>query len=216
MLMHLTLLGELMKTKEELLADLKKMGIKPDKAIRKPRSDAGDTRGIYKPRNDKGKQRGTYNNTAAKYKAVYDKMLSSHAVSGSGDGADTLTRDRNDIFPPNLNRYYRQMRSKDREYISSVIKPAHLEQARWRWLMAEYAENPTQWGAHISKWYFIKESEIGNWMYTEWAWAYVNHIGGEENRLTDNPITLVYYDYVMGRYNGHPEFDKRGDIIWKK
>lgn len=204
-----------MRKKDELLRELEAMGINPTKPLRKPRSDIGKPRLSYKPRSDRGKARGSYINTAAKYKAVYERMLTSHQTD-SGDGSDTLTRDANSIFPPNLNRYYKLIRSKDREYVSSAVKPAHLEQARWRWLMAEYAENPDQWRDHIVKWYFIKADEIELWMYTEWAWAYVHHIGGDENRLTTNPIVLSYEDYVNGCYNGRPEFDKRGEIIWKK
>jgi len=203
------------KSKTTLLAELEALGIPTDKPIRKPRSDIGGARQAYKERGDKGQVRGSYINTAAKYKAVYERMLNSHA-DGTGDGADSLTRDKNDIFPPNMNRFYKLIKTKDREYRTSALKPAHLEQARWRWLMAEFAENPDKWRAHIAKWYFIREEEVGQWMYTEWAWAYVHHIQGDENRLVEKPIILNYYNYVMGRYNGHPEFDNRGDIIWKK
>jgi hypothetical protein len=206
-----------MKTKEELLKELRELGInKATGKVRQPRSDLGQTRNEYKPRADRGKSRGSYINTAAKYKAIYDKMLTAHKVVGAEDGADTFTRDQNDIFPPNLNRYYKLIRSKDRVYYTSALKPAHLEQARWRWLMAEYAENPEQWAEHISKWYFIRKDEINDWMYTEWAWAYINHIRGVENRLTNNPLVLIYADYMNGQYNGHPKFDERGDIVWPR
>jgi hypothetical protein len=204
-----------MKTKEELLEQLSKLGVDPSKKIRKPRSDAGQVRQEYKPRRDKGQPRSSYTNTSAKYKSIYEKMLASHST-GTGDGADTLTRDRNEIFPPQLNRFYRLFRGKDREYVSSVVKPAHLEQARWRWLMAEYAENPLQWAAHISKWYFIHEAEIESWTYSEWAWSYVYGIMGEENRLTSSPIMLSYDDYLSGKYNGYAQFDERGEIVWTK
>ena len=204
-----------MKTKAELLKELKQMGVDPSKSVRKPRSDAGKPRGEYQPRSDKGKVRGSYVNTAAKFKAIYERMLTSHQ-SNTGDGSDTLTRDYNAIFPPNLNRFYKLTRGKDRDYINSVVKPAHIEQARWRWLMAEYAENPDQWRAHIAKWYFIHEDEIEQWTYSEWAWSYVHQIGGDENRLTDNPITLNYSDYVAGHYNGFAQFDDRGEIQWGK
>ena len=201
-----------MKDKDELLKQLELLGIDPDKKVRKPRSDAGLPRGIYKPRSDKGKQRGSYINTAAKYKAVYDRMLNSHFT---GEGADNLTRDKNDIFPPDITRYYKHFTGTDRDYVASTNKTAHLEQARWRWLMAEYNEDPAQWRAHIAKWYFIKEDEIDLWMYTEWAWAYVNHIGGLANRLIEEPLILSYQDYLAGKYNGYPEFDERGEIIWR-
>ena len=204
-----------MKTKEELLKELVKLGVDPSKRPRKPRSDAGGIRGVYKPRSDKGQPRGSYINTAAKYKAVYERMLTSHK-SGSGDGADSITRDPNDIFPPNMDHYTRMVTSKDRVLYSNVLKPAHLEQARWRWLMAEYEADPDKWRAHIAKWYFIRESDIGLWMYTEWAWAYVNHIASAENRLTATPIVLSYDDYLGGRYNGYAQFDERGDIVWTK
>lgn len=201
-----------MKTKEELLQDLQDLGIDVTKKVRKPREDAGLPRGVYAPRSDKGKTRGSYINTAAKYRAVYEKMLKSHKTDE--DGEDNLTRDRNDIFPPNMNRFYKLIKSKDREYYSSALKPAHLEQARWRWLMAEYAEDPEAWRDHISKWYFIKPDEIDLWMYTEWAWAYVHYIAGEENRLTEDKLILSYADYMAGEYGGHPKFDSRGEIIW--
>ena len=204
-----------MKTKEELLEDLAKLGVDPSKRPRKPRSDAGEIRGEYKPRNDKGKLRGSYINTAAKYKAVYERMLASHKT-GSGDGEDSITRDPNDIFPPNMNHYTRVVAGKDRIYYSNVLRPAHLEQARWRWLMAEYAADPDKWRAHIAKWYFIREEEIEQWTYTEWAWAYVNHIASAENRLTDLPQLLQYEYYINGWYNGRAVFDERGDIVWPK
>lgn len=203
-----------MLTKEQLLKELAARGIDIDKPVRKTRADAGQPRGTYKPRSDKGKLRGSYINTAAKYKAVYERMLTSHQTS-AGDGSDTLTRDANSIFPPNQDRYYRKIKGKDREYYANLVKPAHIEQARWRWLMAEYAESDL-WREHIANWYFIKPDEIDNWMYTEWAWAYVHRIGGDENRLRPDPIILSYDDYVAGHYNGRPEFDSKGDIIWKK
>jgi hypothetical protein len=204
-----------MSKKDELLKELAKYGVSTTKPVRKPRSDAGMPRGIYQTRNDKGKVRGSYINTAAKYKAVYDRMLKGHVIDG-GDGSDTITRDDNSIFPPSLNRFYKLIRSKDREYMTSAVKPAHLEQARWRWLMAEYAANPDQWRAHIASWYFIREDEIERWMYTEWAWAYVHYINGAYNRLVEHPLILSYDDYLSGNYNGHPKFDKRGEIIWTK
>jgi len=204
-----------MKTKKELLDQLAEFGVDPGKKIRKPRSDAGRSRSEYKPRSDKGQARSVYNNTAAKYKSIYEKMLTSHST-GAGDGVDTLTRDGNEIFPPQLNRFYRTFYGKDRDYVASVVKPAHLEQARWRWLMAEYAENPLQWATHISRWYFIHEAEIENWTYSEWAWAYVHAIGGEPNRLIPNPIMLSYDDYLCGKYNGYAKFDERGEIVWTK
>ncbi len=204
------------KNKALLLKELAALGVnmKTGKPPRKQRSDIGKVRGVYAPRSDIGQPRGSYVNTAAKYKAVYDKMLKGHKVAGSGDGADTLTRDYNDIFPPNLTRYSRLMHSQDREYYTSALKPAHLEQARWRWMMAEYQENPAEWGPRIAAWYFIKVDEIDMWMYTEWAWAYVNYISGVENRLNPTPLVLIYADYVAGEYNGRPVFDKRGEIIW--
>jgi len=201
-----------MKTKEDLLKELEAMGVPTDKAPRKPRSDRGGVRGVYQPRSDKGQARESYINTAAKYKVIYERMLTSHKTTE--DGGDTLTRDKNDIFPPNLDHFYKLIKSKDRVYYANAIKPAHLEQARWRWLMAEYEENPAQWEDHIAKWYFIKPSEISMWMYTEWAWAYVNEIRGIENRLTATPVILDYADYMAGLYNGYPNFDKRGDVIW--
>lgn len=202
-----------MPTKEELLKELARLGVDPTKRARKPRSDAGQPRGEYKPRSDKGQVRGSYINTAAKYKYVYERMLTGHQSSAE-DGADNLTRDKNDLFPPHLNRYYRRYIGKDREYVASVIKPAHLEQARWRWLMAEFSENPEQWREHIAKWYFIDEAEIELWTYTEWAWAYTYGIGGRANRLVDSPIVLKYDNYLAGDYNGVAQFDERGEIKW--
>ena len=203
-----------MKTKAELLRELKDLGVPVDKTLRKLRSDAGGVRGVYSPRSDKGKTRGSYINTAAKYKAIYEKMLVSHQTTE--DGSDTLTRDKNEIFPPNINRFYKLIKSKDRTYYANAIKPAHLEQARWRWLMAEFEKSPERWRDHISKWYFIKPNEINMWMYTEWAWAYVHVVNGVENRLTPNPIVLSYDDYITGLYNGYPDFNERGEIKWKK
>lgn len=202
-----------MPTKEELLKELVKLGVAPSKKLRKPRSDVGQSRGEYKPRGDKGQVRGSYINTAAKYKYVYERMLTGHQ-SSTEDGADNLTRDKNDIFPPHLNRYYRRYIGKDREYVASVIKPAHLEQARWRWLMAEYAENPDQWRDHIVSFYFIDAAEIELWTYTEWAWAYTYHIGGRENRLVTQPLKLWYENYIQGEYNGLAQFDEKGEIKW--
>ena len=207
-----------MKTKEEMLEELQALGVDPvtGKPPRKARSDAGASRAEYKPRNDIGKSRSVYTRTAAKYKAIYEKMLTNQLVDGTEEGADNLTRDKNSIFPPNLIKISKLIKLADREYITNAIKPAHLEQARWRWLMAEFATDPDKWRDHISKWYFIKPDEIESWTYTEWAWAYVYHISGEENRLTAHPLVLSYEDYVKGLYNGHPDFDKRGDIIWPK
>lgn len=202
-----------MTDKDELLKQLEKMGVDPSKKIRKPRADAGLSRTTYKPRSDRGKQRGSYINTPAKYKAVYERMLTAHATD-DGRGGDTLTRDNNGIFPPYLNRQYKLTRGKDRDYINSVVKAAHIEQARWRWLMAEYAENPDQWRDHISNWYFIKPQEIDLWMYTEWAWAYVYYIRGDENRLITDPKILSYDDYLAGKYNGRPKFDSKGELVW--
>ncbi len=200
-----------MKTREQLIEEAKTLA----KKSRKPRSDAGQPRGEYKPRSDKGQPRGSYINTAAKYKAVYERMLTA-SVSSTEDGADSLTRDKNDIFPPNLNRFYRKYVGKDREYKASIVKPAHIEQARWRWLMAEYAENPEQWRNHIANWYFIDEQEIELWTYTEWAWAYVNHIAGQENRLVplELKLKLWYNNYTQGLYGGLAQFDERGEIKW--
>lgn len=204
-----------MRPKEDLLKELKKLGVDPTKKVRKPRSDAGEVRGAYKERSDKGKQRGSYINTAAKYKVIYEKMLHSHSLD-TGDGADTLTRDNNDIFPPNQNRYFRLMRTKDREYMSSVVKPAHIEQARWRWLMAEYAEDPDKWQNYIVNLYFIDAKEITLWTYTEWAWAYVYHIGGRENKRIplELQLKLWYGNYLKGMYNGLAQFDEKGEIKW--
>ena len=204
-----------MKSKEALLKELERMGIDTTKKVRKPRSDVGSMRGEYKPRSDKGKARSIYTNTAAKYRSIYEKMLNTHK-SSTQDGADTITRDHNDIFPPNINRRYRKYISKDREYTASIVIPAHLEQARWRWLMAEFQEDPDKWRDHISKWYFIKPDEIEMWMYTEWAWAYVFFIDGQENRLVEHPLILSYSDYLDGNYNGFPQFDEKGEIIWRK
>lgn len=201
------------KSKEDLLKELEAMGVPTDKPPRKPRSDRGEIRGIYKPRSDKGKVRGSYINTAAKYRAVYEKMLTSHQTEQ--DGYDTLNRDKNMIFPPNQNKFNKLIKGKDRTYYTKAVKPAHLEQARWRWFMAEYEENPEEWAKKISDWYFIQEDEISMWMYTEWAWAYVHVIGGDENRLCDNPIIMKYDDYVAGLYGGYPNFDARGEIVWK-
>jgi hypothetical protein len=204
---------KVLSKKEKLLKQLEDLGVDTKKPPRKPRADAGLPRGVYKPRNDKGKARGSYINTAAKYKAVYDKMLRGHSLN-DGQGSDTVVRDANAIFPPNLTKFYKLVRKKDREYMTRAMKPAHLEQARWRWLMAEYADDPDKWREHISNWYFIQEDEIELWMYTEWAWAYVYRINGDENRLTQTPIVLSYKDYVAGKYNGRPTFDERGNIIW--
>lgn len=204
-----------MKSKEELLKELEQLGVDPTKKIRKPRSDAGEKRGVYLPRVDRGKPRSAYTKTAAKYKEIYTRMLTAKQSSVE-DGADTLTRDANDIFPPNTTRYYKLYQGKDREYVSSVAKPAHIEQARWRWLMAEFEQDPDRWRKHIANLYFIDEDEIELWTYSEWAWAYVHHISGQENRLTDNPVTLYYNSYLDGDYSGLAVFDERGEIVWAK
>jgi hypothetical protein len=207
------------KTREELLREIADLGVNPKKPVRKRRADAGMPRASYKERSDKGQPRGSYINTAAKYKNIYERMLKGHAIDSSDEGADTLTRDNNGIFPPNLNHFYKITRYKDREYVNSVLKPAHIEQARWRWMLAEENENPLtrkQWRERIAKWYFIKSEEIEQWTYTEWAWAYVNHIGGSENRLIANPVILSYDDYLSGQYNGRAQFDAKGEIIWTK
>jgi len=203
-----------MPTKEELLQELAKLGVDTSKKIRKPRNDQGLPRGDYKPRSDKGKARGSYTSTAVKYKSVFEKMLASHKASNSGDGTDNLIRDSNMIFPPNLNKYVRKYSGKDRDYYYDTTKPSHLEQARWRWFMAEYAENPVNWRSVIADWYFIREDEVDTWTYFEWAWSYVNEIAGAENRLIDNPVILEYSKYIGGAYNGHPTFDNQGEIIW--
>ncbi len=202
-----------MKSKDELLKELEGLGIDASKPVRKTRSDAGQMRGTYKPRSDKGKKRGSYINTGNKYRNVFERMLRSHST---GDGEDNLVRDNNLIFPPNIDRRYVFIKTKEREYYTSTKKPMLLEQARWRWFMAEYKNNPAVWGTRIAKWYFIKETDIDLWTFTEWAWAYVYGINGAENRLTPTPIILSYDDYLVGKYNGHPKYNERGDITWTK
>ncbi len=201
------------KSKAELIYELTKAGVDPEtgKPPRKVRSDIGKSRAAYKERSDKGVVRGSYINSPAKYKAVFVKMLEVHKTS---DGEDLIVRDKNSIFPPSLNKYYRLMKTKDREYVTRATKAAHLEQARWRWFMSEYGVDPIKWGPIIADWYFIEESQIPLWTYTEWAWAYTYHIRGDENRLIADRLVLSYDEYIKGSYNGHPNFDSRGEIIW--
>jgi hypothetical protein len=163
-------------------------------------------------------------------------------VHKNSDGTgDNLTRDANMIFPPNVTSFYKQVRVKESTYLdkrtgtmqqkqaytysSSRKRPNHPEELRWRWWFRElqesyrpYVGTPTDkqvWVNRICKWYFIKEEDLRDWTYQEWAWAYVNAVRGHPNRGPDNEIILSYDAFLRGDYT-IPNFDIDGNIIWPK
>lgn len=212
--------------KTALLEELESLGIRADG--RKIRNDKGKTRSSYirhtsAPRADAGQKREKYNSKSADYnRKVFEQFLRSHTSLDSGDD---LVRDDNMIFPPNINSYYKSVKTKTGySYRSSVKRANHPEYLRWKWYFAEYENAPTKelkekWKNHICKWYFIKPRHIDLWTYDEWAWCYYRDIAGAYNYREDTlghcTIYLDYDKFVKGQY-GQIEFDNEGEIIWKR
>jgi len=206
------------KSKAELIAELEKLGV--PKNGRKPRSDAGKTRGQYirtgEPRADLGHVRGRYTKSPMFYKNQFISFIASH----SGEHGDDLQRDENLIFPPEITNYYQLVRATGRApYYASVRLSSHPEALRWRWWFTEMAnaaneEDKKTWEKRICDWYFIKWSDLDLWTYDEWAWAYYSRIAGWNNRIADR-IILVYFDYLDGAY-GMLLRDEKANTIWKR
>lgn len=213
------------KSKEELLEELKKLGI--SESGRKKRTDAGKPREHYnrsdKPREDKGKPRVTYNKTALYYKNMFTSFIEVHSTQSG----DSLSRDENLIFPPEITNYYKLCAPPGRmPYRASVRRPNHPESLRWRWWFAELEEATdrsrwsntatckTVWAKRICDWYFIKPIDLEAWTYDEWSWAYYTQIAGHENRMVLDKIILSYDDYLAGKYT-MPTLDEEANIIWK-
>jgi len=211
-----------MKTKEELLQELEELGI--GKTGRKLRTDKGQSRESYtrssQPRADKGQQRGNYVKSAAYHKNIFASFIIAH----TNESGDLLTRDSNEIFPPQITSYYKLIITKSgQQYRSSVKRANHPEQLRWRWWFMEWTEAKdagikAMWTRRICDWYFIKADDLDLWTYEEWAWAYYTQLDGQFNRLVEGRMArtiLSYTDSMAGNY-GVPNRDKDGDIIWSK
>lgn len=203
------------KTREELLEELKQRGINENG--RKMRADKGKTRERYtrtdKPREDKGKPRVTYNKTALYYKNMFTSFIEVHSTQSG----DSLSRDENLIFPPEITNYYKLCAPPGRmPYRASVRRPNHPESLRWRWWFTELEEasDKTLWTKRICDWYFIKPIDLEAWTYDEWSWAYYTQIAGHENRMVLDKIILSYDDYLAGKYT-KPTLDDEANIIWK-
>lgn len=201
------------KTKEELLEELKKLGI--NEAGRKIRSDAGKPRGKYnrtnKLRADVGVSRLEYKKTPIYYKNEFIAFVASHTK----ENGDELGRDLNLIFPPQVTNYYKLIAPPGRiPYYSSVRRAIHPEAMRWRWWFAELAaaSDKQLWQKRICDWYFIKPEDLEAWTFDEWSWAYYTQIGGHNNRRPDR-IILSYDTYLKGEY-GRPTLDEEANIIW--
>lgn len=205
------------KSKAELLAELEELGVHKDG--RKVRTDKGSSRQPYARTNlsraDKGVPRDDYTVTPKVHQRIFTTFLSAH-LTPDGMG-DNLTRDINGIFPPNVTSYYKIVKRADgTTYMSSTKRRNHPEQLRWNWWMAEYEADPEGWAKRITDWYSIQEHEISMWTYNEWAWAYVDAIGGHPNHHSNpNRIILSYEHYLNGFY-GYPKYDEKGDLIWTK
>jgi len=209
-----------MKTKDELLQELEALGI--GKTGRKLRTDKSQSRGSYtrssQARADKGQSRANYVKTAAHYKQAFASFILAHTT----ETGDLLTRDSNEIFPPQITNYYKLITTKTGlSYRSSVKRINHPELLRWRWWFMEWADavntaTKDMWTTRICDWYFIKPEDLEVWTYEEWSWAYYTQIGGRYNRLIElrmGRIILSYESSMNGEY-GIPERDKNGDIIW--
>ena len=207
------------KTKEQLLAELKELGVNGG---RKPRADAGKPRPGYtrsdKPRTDKGVKRQQYVKTPSYFKNLFQTFVENN----QSEFGDSLIRDDNLIFPSEVTSYYKKITRPDgTTYRSSVVRSTHPEKLRWNWFFSEreYAKRDADiwhWEKQISNWYFIKEEELVAWTYMEWSWAYYTQIAGHFNRHKDQSnIVLSYEDYLNGKY-GFPDVDDNGNIVWTR
>lgn len=204
------------KTHEELLAELEELGI--TKTGRKVRSDKGQPRESYVrsliPRADKGLARKQYVQTPAYYKNLFNRFIETHAGE-----YDSLQRDDNLIFPPQITSYYKKITKPDGStYRSSVVRDNHPEQLRWQWWFSELeaAADKTYWMNRICDWYFIKPEDIDAWTYVEWSWAYYYRIAGHQNRYNVEHKAILSYDaYLAGKY-AFPEMDDKGNIVWRR
>lgn len=205
------------KSKDDLLKELKELGVHP--SGRKVRADVGGSHErlviASKPRKDKGKSRGSYTKTAAYHRRIFNTYVEAHIT----EFGDNLTRDVNEIFPPNVDSYYKLITTKDGQtYRSSVKRRNHPEYLRWQWWMAELAEAKTleeklKWENLITKWYFIRQEDLLFWTYYEWSFAYFKKINGQPNRYVADRVILNYDEFLYGFY-GTPKYDNKGDLIY--
>ena len=176
--------------KEDLLKQVSELGYDPSTG-RKRRSDIGKPRHNVKPRSDKGVTRDKYVTDTASYnKGLFQRTLVA-ARNPDGDG-DSLIRDANMIFPPNITNFYKEVKvtnpnKETYSYRSSVRRANHPEEQRWSWWFKELREANSnaakqRWVDKICKWYFIRPEDIDLWTYGEWAWCYFNVIAGHFNR----------------------------------
>lgn len=174
------------------------------------RSDIGQSRGQYASRSDIGSKRDGYSKKASFHKKAFQQFL----LSNTTEYGDTLFRDANMIFPPNITNYYKRVTTKTgQSYRSSVSRKNHPELLRWRWWFAEWLEAGSHeekkvWTDKICDWYFIHSDELDLWTYNEWAWAYYKTINGNPNRGNDR-IILSYGIEI-------PTYDEKGEMIWPK
>lgn len=206
-----------MKVKEALLPEYKDdlNNQEPLVKVRKGRSDKGQSRPNYtpsaQPRADKGKLRGPAPRTAALLNRIFNTFLLKHT---NLSGGDDLMRDDNGIFPPEITHYYKRIKNKDGIFYKVAVKRANPpEYLRWQWYMQMAKEKP-ETIPMVANHYFLKEEELFEWTYNEWAWAYYHEIRGMENRMIKHPIILQYNYFLQEFYNGFPNYNDKGDIDW--